>query len=32
MSVDEVYEASKTLRAFIGTVCGSARCEAPRNR
>ena len=28
----EVYEASKTLRAFSGTVCGGARCEAPRNR
>ena len=32
VSVDEVYEASETLRAFSGTVCGCARCEAPRNR
>ena len=32
VSLDEVYEASETLRAFSGTVCGSARCEAPRNR
>ena len=32
VSVDEVYEASETLRAFSGTVCGGARCEAPRNR
>ena len=32
VSVDEVYEASETLRAYSGTVCGSARCEAPRNR
>ena len=32
VSVDEMYEAGETLRAFSGTVCGSARCEAPRNR
>ena len=32
VSVDDVYEASETLRAFSGTVCGGARCEAPRNR
>ena len=32
VSVDEVYETSETLRAFSGTVCGGARCEAPRNR
>ena len=32
VSVDEVYETSEALRAFSGTVCGGARCEAPRNR
>ena len=30
VSVDEVCEASETLRAFNGCTCGCACCEAPR--
>ena len=32
VSVDKVYETSETPRTFSGTVCGGARCEAPRNQ
>ena len=30
VSVDEIYEACETLRAFSGCTCGCACCEAPR--